>query len=153
MQGFFLLLICVFSVLSGCTSQETALKEQALKQGQIKFAEVTQKEADEAFRESPVYHQKYIDFMRDHSEVVVDKIQFNGESNAVVVVKLKTYSFKIRRTMIDIAASVPASKRQKFNFTDAVSLIAEEKGLSLDYEKTPLTVFSFHKIDNKWVLE
>lgn len=153
MKRILLPVICVFSVLSACTSNEGQIKEQALKVGQQKFDAMVQKEADEALKESPLLHQAYIQFLNGTSEVAVEELKFHGDNEAVISLVMKTYSTSLRQTVLEVAQKVPPSKSRRFNFGEAMALIAQQKGQKQDVESQPLTVLRFHKASNQWVLQ
>jgi len=148
-----LFLPLLFLTLSACTSEEGALKKQALAIGQKKFNEVIQKEAEESLGQSEWLRQAYREFIESRSEVEVDEVKFQGESLATVSVSVTTYPMKMRRTLLGIAGKVDASKSRRFNFSEALSLVGQQTGQSTETEKQPLTVLKYAKGASGWILQ
>lgn len=153
MKRFLFPIICIFTLLAACTSDEGVLKEEALKVGQGKFNEMIQKESGEILKESPRLQQAYVGFIRGTSEIEVEEIKFEGETRAVVSVIMKIYPNKLRLTLLEVAQKVESSKSRKFNYGEALKLIAQQMGLKEGLERQPLTVLRFHKVSKKWVIE
>lgn len=154
MKSFILGLLCFIS-LGGvsCTSQEEALKKTAVKYGEVKWLEALKTEADEHIKQSDVLHDGYVKFIQNGSEVQAAKVDMLSEDSAVVTMAVNTYSAKMRRTLLEIAAKVDASKSRRFNFSEAVKLVEKEGGESAGKETQPLGIYRFHKKDSSWVAQ
>ncbi|WP_374078505.1 hypothetical protein [Bdellovibrio bacteriovorus] len=139
--------------LTACTSDEGMLKKQAIEVGTAKFNEIIQKEGEESLGNSEWLRQAYGEFIHNRSEVEVEEVKFQGEKLATVSVVVTTYPTKLRRTLLGIASKVDASKSRRFNFSEAVSLVAQQTGQKSEPEKQPLTVLKFSKSSDKWILD
>lgn len=154
MKSFILGLLCFISLGSvSCTSQEEALKKSAIKYGEVKWLEALKSEADEHIKQSDVLHDGYIKFIQNGSEVQAAKVDMLGEDSAAVTMTINTYSAKMRRTLLEIAAKVDPSKSRRFNFNEAVKLVEKEGGESSGKETQPLGVYRFRKKDSAWVAQ
>lgn len=153
MKRIFLSLIYVFSLLTAaCTSDEGLLKEQSINVGTVKFNEIIRQESEETLSQSPGIQQSYIEFMKAHSEVSVADVKFKGENQAVVSLVLKTYPDKLRQTLLEVAQKVAPSKSRQFNFGEALSLIAKQRGIKEETEEKNLVVLKFQKVSERWTL-
>lgn len=141
-----------FALLS-CTSSEVALKKQAAQFGETKVLELFHKEATENIKQSQILHDAYIEYMRQHSEVLIDKVQFQGEDSATVHLKAKILPLRLRRTLLDIVSQVGLDKSRRFNITEAAVLVRQEKNITEVDETQLLGNFRFRKRGSVWVAE
>jgi hypothetical protein len=132
-------------VLSACTSQEGHLKKAALKQADIKWTESVQGEAREALAQSEVLQLAYLEFMKKHSELEIEDVQFQGENRATVSVVVTSLSVPLRRTILKVASQVGPDRSRRFNFQDALALVAAQSGEKMTPEKRPFAVYKFSK--------
>lgn len=136
-----------------CTSSEGALKKEAISLGQVKWAEMLKKEADDALAHDPRLHQEYRQFIEKRSEVEVEKVQYQGESSATVVVVVNTFPLSLRRTLLGVAGKVDPSKSRRFSFGEALALVKKQIGIVAESEKQPLVVLNFTKAGNVWTVQ
>ncbi|MGZ3771849.1 MAG: hypothetical protein ACXVCP_19710 [Bdellovibrio sp.] len=153
MKRFFAPLILISLILSACTSEQGQIKDKALVTGQERFEAMLVKEADGALNQSALLHQSYIEFMKGSSEVDVADLKMLGENQATVTLTMKTYSTLLRQTALEIAQKVEPSKTRRFNFGEAISLIAQQKGINKPLEEQPLAVLKFQKSKGQWLLQ
>lgn len=151
------ILLMIFSfltlLLTACTSQEGQLKKQAQEQGEKKFAEMIQKEAEESLGQSEWLRQAYTEFIQNKSEVEVDEVKMQGEKLATVSVTVTTYPVKIRRMLLGIAGKVDSTKSRRFNFAEATSLVTQQMGEKNETVKQPLETYRFSQGSEKWILQ
>ncbi|MEK2644610.1 hypothetical protein [Bdellovibrio sp. BCCA] len=139
--------------LSACTSKEGKLKKQAEEIGKAKFMEVLKKEADDGLGQSDWLRQAYVEYVGNRSEVEAENVNFIGETAATATLVVKTYSPKMRQTLISIAAKVDPDKARRFNFGEALVLIRRQTGQNTETDYQPLTVLKFTKSGEKWVAD
>lgn len=151
LKFIFLGLFCLG--ITACTSEEGLLKKQATAIGEAKLQEAVRLEADEMLKGSALLHEGYLQYMRQHAEVVVEEVQMLEGNVAVVTVTMKAPSLKMRRTLMEIAAKVEASKSRRFNFPEAVKRISQQTGENPEGIIQPLGVYRFRKVGDKWVTE
>lgn len=116
-----------------------------------KFTENTKAEAQEALANSEVLQQAYLDFMRGKSEVEVSDVKIQSSSSAVVATSVTTYPAKLRKTLLGVAATVGRDKTRRFNFADAIPMVASQIGMKAETEKQPFEVYKFQKQSDKWI--
>ena len=87
-------------ILSACTSQEGHLKKAALKQADTKWTESVQAEAREGLTQSEVLQIAYLEFMKIHTELEIEEIQFQGEKRATVSVVVTSLSLPFPLTLL-----------------------------------------------------
>lgn len=142
------LLLCSF--LTAC-SDESTLKKKGLELAEAQFAENLKAEAQEAVPQSEVLQQSYIDFMRGRSEVEVSKVQIVNPTTALVMTSVTTYPVKLRKALLNVARGVGPDKTRRFNFGDAVPLVAAQIGAKAEKETQALEVYKFQKQSGTWV--
>ncbi|MBO9668720.1 MAG: hypothetical protein J7501_18115 [Bdellovibrio sp.] len=132
-------------VLTSCTSNEGAMKKAAVEYAEKQFAENTQKEADEAIPQSDFLKKSYVEFMKKYSEISAAQAQLQGDNNGVVMVVVKTYPKPAKKTLLKIAGTVSDSEARRFNFANALQLIAKETGSDATPVEQPFATYSLHK--------
>lgn len=132
-------------ILSACTSQEGHLKKAALKQADIKWTESVQAEARESLTQSEVLQIAYLEFIKIHTELEVEEIQFQGEKRATVSVVVSSLSLPLRRTLLKVASQVGPDRTRRFSFQDALVPVAAQSGEKTTPEKRPFAVYKFSK--------
>lgn len=151
MKSLILWMLCFTSLgLVSCTSSESGLRKSAIKYGEVKWLEALQTEANEHIKHSAVLYDGYIKFIQGSSEVQVAKLEMLNEDSAMVTMTINTYSVKMRRTLLEIAAKVDVSKSRRFNYSEAVKLVGKEGGEGISKVTQPLGVYRFRKIDSSW---
>lgn len=155
MKNTLRLLLCLFFVLiSACTSQEGKVEKQALALGEKKLQEVLQTEADDNIKQSAWLNKSYVEFMRDHSEVLVSEVKMHSESRATASVVMKTYPLSLRTTLAKIAGGIDESKSRRFNYGEALGLIGQQVGKAPEPVEQPLITYKFNKTSaGTWVVE
>jgi hypothetical protein len=132
-------------VLTSCTSNEGAMKKAAVEYAEKQFAENVQKEADEAIPQSEFLKKAYVDFMKKYSEINAAQAQMQGDNNGVVMVTVKTYPKPAKKTLLKIAGTVGDADARRFNFANALQLIAKETGSDTSPIEQPFATYSLHK--------
>lgn len=139
--------------LVSCTSQEGAIKKQALRLGEQHFRELIREEAQTGLPQSDWLRDAYEEFINDRSIVEVADIALQSDTRATAVVVVETYPLPMRRTLLSIAGKVEPGKTRRFNFSEAISLIAQQTGQKGEVEKQPLKTYKFHKSAESWTVQ
>ncbi len=148
-QIFYALVLC--TLVAGCTSDEGTLKKMAQSQAEQKWNETIQGEARDGVPESQVLQQAYIDFLRGKSEVEVAELKMQSPTMATVVTTVTTYNAKLRKTLLSVASKVGLDKTRRFNFGDALPMVATQLGMKPEKETQNLEVYKFQKQGETWV--
>lgn len=148
-QILFASLLC--SLLVGCTSDESTLKKMAQSQAEQKWNETIQGEAKEGVPQSEVLQQAYVDFMRGKSEVDVADVKLQSSTMATVSTTVTTYNIKLRKTLLSVASKVGPDKTRRFNFANAVPLVADQIGMKAEQETQSFEVYKFQKQSDDWI--
>lgn len=147
----FLLIFLLSGFLGACTSDEGTLKKMAQQRAEQKFKEDIRAEAQEGVPQSEVLQQAYMDFMHGQSEIEVAAVKFQGENLATVSLTLTTYPVQLRRTLLNVAKGVGLDKTRRFNFADAVPLVAKQAGLKPQKDSQVYQTFRYQKQAGQWV--
>ncbi len=148
-----ILCLALCFALASCTSQEGAIKKQAHQLGEHHFQELIREEAQSGLPQSDWLRDSYEEFIKDRSTVEVAEVALQGESRATAVVVVETYSLPLRRTLLSIAGKVDPAKTRRFNFSEAISLIAQQTGQKGEVEKQPLKTYKFQKSGTTWTVQ
>lgn len=141
------------SLLISCTSNEGAIKKQALQLGEQHFQELIRDEAQKGLPQSDWLRDSYEEFIKERSTVEVTEVTLQNDSRATAVVVVETYPLPLRRTLLSIGSKVDASKSRRFNFSEAISLIAAQTGQKGEVERQPLKTYKFQKSADSWVVQ
>lgn len=144
-------LLALFCLSLAACSDESTLKKKGLELAEQKFAEDIKTEAQEGVSNSEVLQQAYIDFMKGASEVEVSEVKLHSSSSATVATSVTTYPVKLRKTLLNVAKGIGPDKTRRFNFANAIPLVANQIGMKATVEKQPYQVYKFQKQSDKWV--
>jgi hypothetical protein len=147
----FALSLFLGSFLTACTSDEGTLKKKAQELAEQKFSEDIKAEAVEGVPQSEVLQQAYIDFLHGKSEVEVSEVKLQDSTTATVATTVTTYPMKLRKTLLSVASKVTSDKTRRFNFANAVPLVATQMNAKGEVETQPYMVYKFQKQSDKWV--
>lgn len=150
-NSLFLGLLCL--LLVGCTSEKKDLTEKATALAERSFKEATRKEAEENLKQSEGARQSFIDYMDTHAEIVVDEVLIHSEQKATVQTSVLAYPPVLRFMVLTIAKGLDADKMRRFNFADATSMVAKQKGLPLKKIRQSPEVYKFTKGPRGWSLD
>lgn len=147
----FLSLLVMLVFLAGCTSDEGSIKKLALCRAEQEFKADLQKEAADSLPDSQVLQQAYIDFMHSQSEMNVETVKLQGERNATAAITITAYSATLRRNLLGVARGVGSDKTRRFNFANAVPLVASQIGVKPEKQTQPYQVYRYQKQGEAWV--
>lgn len=138
--------------LASCTSQEGAIKKKALQLGEQHFQELIRDEAQNGLPQSDWLRDSYQEFIKDRSKVEVAEVALQSDSRATAVVVVESYPLPLRQTLLGIASKVDPGKTRRFNFSEAISLIAQQTGQKGEVERQPLKTYKFQKTSDSWTV-